>query len=92
MKDRLTPERAEILALEALGWVAGQPEAINQFLTASGLEVADLRRAAGNRDLLGSVLDFLLRNEPLLLNFCENISTSAKAVHDARRQLEAACD
>jgi hypothetical protein len=91
MTDHITPERAEILALEALAWVAGRPEAIDRFLAISGLGVHDLRQAAGNPDLLGSVLDFLLANEPLLLDFCQDASTSAKAVHMARHRLEASC-
>ena len=91
MKDRITPERAEILALEALAWLAGRPDDIGRFLTVSGLHAADLRHAAGQPDLLGSLLDFLLANEALLLDFCEDTSTSAKAVHVARYALESLC-
>ena len=89
MTDRITPEKAEILALEALAWLAGQPDGIARFLTVSGLDAADLRRAVGDRDLLGSVLDFLLANEPLLLEFCQDASIPSKAVHMARHMLEA---
>ena len=88
MKDRVTPERAEILALEALAWLAGRPEDIGRFLNVSGLETVDLRRAAGHPELLGSLLDFLLGNEPLLLDFCQDTSVTAKAVHMARYQLD----
>ena len=88
MKDRSSPERAEILALEALAWLAGRPEDIERFLDLSGLDARDLRSAVGDRDLLGSVLDFLLANEPLLLDFCQDASTGAQAVHLARRRLE----
>ena len=89
MTDRITPERAEILALEALAWLAGQPEAIERFLALSGIGAADLRRAAGDRDLLVSLFDFLLTNEALLLSFCQDASTSPKVVHMARYRLEA---
>ena len=89
MTDRISPEKAEILALEALGWLAGRPEDIDRFLSTSGLSAADLRHAAGERGLLGSVLDFLLANEALLLEFCENASISFQAVHAARHRLEA---
>lgn len=85
----MTPEKAEILALEALAWLASQPDGIARFLTVSGLEAADLRRAAGDRDLLGALLDFLLINEPLLLGFCQSASISAPVVHQARFRLEA---
>jgi hypothetical protein len=89
MKDRMTPEKAEILALEALAWLAGQPDGIARFLAVSGLEAADLRRAAGDRDLLGALLDFLLINEPLLLEFCRDASMPTQSIHQARFRLEA---
>lgn len=91
MTDRITPERAEILALEALAWLAGRPEDIGRFLTVSGLDAADLRRAADNPDLLGSLLDFLLANEPLLIDFCQDASTPTRDVHLARHRLEGLC-
>ena len=89
MSDRITPEKAEILALEALAWLAGRPEAIDRFLAISGIGAADLRRAAGDRDLLASLFDFLLADEPLLLEFCQDASNSPKVVHMARHRLEA---
>jgi hypothetical protein len=88
MIARISPERAEILALEALAWLAGRPEDIDRFLAASGLTAGDLRRAAGEPGLLGSVFDFLLSDEPLLLEFCESASISSQAVHVARYRLE----
>ena len=91
MKNRITPERAEILALEALAWLAGRPDDIGRFLNVSGLGAADLRQAVGRPDLQGAVLDFLLINEPLLLDFCRDASTSAQSVHVARHALESLC-
>jgi len=91
MKDRITPERAEILALEALAWLAGRPDDIGRFLAISGLGAADLRQAVGRPDLMGAVLDFLLANEALLVDFCRDASTSAQAVHMARHALESLC-
>ncbi len=92
MKDQITPESAEILALEALAWLAGRPETIDNFLAVSGLDAGDLRRAASERGFQGAVLDFLLQNEPILIDFCQDTSTAAKAVHLARQRLETPCD
>jgi hypothetical protein len=89
MTERITPEKAEILALEALAWLAGQSDGIARFLAVSGLAAADLRQAVGDRDLLGSVLDFLLADEPLLLEFCQDASIAPKAIHMARHKLGA---
>jgi hypothetical protein len=87
LKEPLTQERAEILALEALAWLAGQPDAIARFLTMSGLEASDLRRAVTDSGLQTSVLDFLLTDETLLLEFCESASLKPQAVHTARHGL-----
>jgi hypothetical protein len=88
LKEHLTHERAEILALEALAWLAGQPDAVAKFLTISGLEASDLRRAVGDSGLQGSVLDFLLADEKLLLDFCQSASLKPQAVHNARHLLD----
>jgi hypothetical protein len=74
LKEPLNREQAEILALEALAWLAGQPDAIARFLTISGLQA--------------SVLDYLLANESLLLEFCQSASLKPQAVHAARYRLE----
>jgi len=84
LKETLERERAEILSLEALAWLAGQPDAIAKFLTISGLEASDLRRAVEDSGLQSSVLDFLLADEKLLLEFCQSASLKPQAVHAAR--------
>jgi len=66
-----TEEGAEILALQALGWLAGQEERLSRFLALSGLDPASLRAVADSRDTARAVLDFLLSDEELLLDFCE---------------------
>jgi hypothetical protein len=83
----MTPENAEILALEGLGWLAGEEDGIQRFLTQSGLDIATLRDAAGSPDTGVAVLDFLLANEDLLLRFCESATISPKELHLARHRL-----
>ena len=83
----MTPENAEILALEGLGWLAGEEEGIQRFLAQSGIDAAALRDAAGGPDMSVAILDFLLGNEDLLLRFCESASLSPKQLHLARHRL-----
>jgi len=83
----MTPENAEILALEALGWLAGDQDAIQRFLDLSGIDGAELRAAAGSPGTAVAVLDFLLANEELLVRFCEDSSVKAKDIHMARHRL-----
>jgi hypothetical protein len=83
----MTPENAEILALEGLGWLAGEEDGIQRFLNQSGIDAAALRDAAGSPDLGVAILDFLLGNEDLLLRFCESASLSSRQLHLARHRL-----
>ena len=83
MQPTITTESAEILALEALGWLAGQDQALDRFLAVTGIDPASLRAAAENPGLGLAVLEFLLSNEELLLAFCEAAGTTSRAVHAA---------
>ena len=83
----MTPEHADVLALEGLAWLAGQDDAIQRFLAQSGTDAASLRQAAGSREMSVAVLDFLLGNEELLLQFCESASIAPKQMHLARHVL-----
>jgi Protein of unknown function (DUF3572) len=83
----MTPENAEILALEGLGWLAGDGEAIARFLNLSGIDPADLRQAAGEPGTAVAVLDFLLADDALLVAFCEQARISPKQLPAARQAL-----
>ena len=83
----MTPENAEILALEALGWLAGDQEAIQRFLDLAGIDGAELRAAAGNPGTAVAVLDYLLAHEELLVRFCEDAQVKARDIHMARHRL-----
>ena len=70
----MTPERAEITALQALGFLAADEDRLARFLAASGIDAAALREQAGSRDLAVAILDFMLSDEVLLLEFCDHES------------------
>lgn len=54
---------AEDVAAAALGWMAGEPDVIGAFLSASGLSPSDLRGRLGDPVFLGGVLDFVLQRD-----------------------------
>jgi hypothetical protein len=87
MNTPKTLENAEILALEGLGWLAGDQDGIQRFLDQSGIDAGTLRQAADSPGMAVAVLDFLLANEDLLLGFCESASISPKELHLARYRL-----
>lgn len=68
----LPRDAAETLGLQALGWIAAQPELAGAFLGATGAGADDLRGRAADPEFLGFVLDFLLGDEAALLAFCED--------------------
>jgi hypothetical protein len=56
-------EVAEIVAVQALSFLAGEPERLGRFLAESGLGPETLRSAASDPNFLASVLDFILRDD-----------------------------
>ena len=66
----LSFDAAETLALQALGWLAAQPERAGAFLGMAGAAPDELRARASDPEFLGFVLDFLLSDEEALLEFC----------------------
>ena len=83
----MNTENAEILALQGLGWLAGDEEALQRFLALSGLDVGSLRAQAGSPDMSVAVLDFLLGHEDLLVRFCEAAAVAPRDMHLARHRL-----
>ncbi|QBF31168.1 DUF3572 domain-containing protein [Thalassococcus sp. S3] len=64
-------ETAETLALNALSWLVAHEELRPVFLSSTGLSEADLRSRAGDPDVLGSVLDFLMMDDAWVIAFCD---------------------
>ena len=56
-------EAAEIVAVQALSFIAGDPERLGQFLAETGLGPQTLRTAASDPHFLKSVLDFVMRDD-----------------------------
>ena len=83
----MNTENAEILALQGLGWLAGDEDGLERFLSLSGLDASALRAAAGTSDMNVAILDFLLGHEDLLLRFCEAEGVAPKDLHLARHRL-----
>ncbi|MFY8106998.1 MAG: DUF3572 domain-containing protein [Elstera sp.] len=63
-------EAAETLALQALAWIAAEPERLSGLMATTGLWPDEVRARAAEPAFLGGVLDFLLGDEAQLLAFC----------------------
>ncbi|EKF17894.1 DUF3572 domain-containing protein [Nitratireductor pacificus] len=73
-------EEAESIAVSALSFVAAEPELLSRFLALSGIEAADIRRAAAEPGFLAGVMQFILAHEPTLLRFSEASGIAPAAV------------
>jgi len=78
---------AELFAARVLDWLAADHARIGSFLTASGLAPNDLRAAADAPDFLLAVLDFLMGDEALLLDCCNDLALPATTPAAARAAL-----
>lgn len=80
-------ERAEMVAIQALGWMATDDEVLGQFLGASGASVDDLRSGAGDPAFLGALLDFLMLEDTWITAFCDSAGLPYDAPMRARAHL-----
>ncbi|MGO8911596.1 MAG: DUF3572 domain-containing protein [Bradyrhizobium sp.] len=89
-KPTHTPrEVAEIVAVQALSFVAGDPERLGAFLAESGIGPETLRKAAADPHFLASVLDFVMRDDATVKAFAAtsqlhptNIAAAHQALND----------
>jgi len=71
MKAPMRPNRktAEMLAIQALGFLAAEPKRLAAFLNTTGIAAEDIRAAARQPDFLAGVVEHMLGNEGLLIAF-----------------------
>lgn len=86
---KATSVDAEAIAIDALGFVAGDHEMLGRFLDLTGLRADEIRTAAGQPGFLVGVLDFVLVHEPTLIAFCDSSATKPETVQIARDKLDA---
>jgi Protein of unknown function (DUF3572) len=89
MKRRASGSReaAETLAVQALGFLAEEPERLGAFLSVSGIAHEDIRQAAREPGFLAGVLDHMLGDETLLMAFADSAGLDPASVARARRAL-----
>jgi hypothetical protein len=80
-------EGAEAIAIQGLGFIAGDPELLPRFLAITGIEASSIRRAAGEPGFLAGVLNFIVAHEPTLMRFSEQSGIAPAQVTTALRAL-----
>lgn len=83
-------EEAEIIALNALGFLASEPERLQRFMDLAGMPVEAIRANAADTAFLGGVLDYILSDQTLLLMFAEEHGLKPEHIVRIRRKLPGA--
>ena len=83
----LNLDTAETIALQALGWLAGNDDLLPVFMGATGVSTTELKRNATDPEFLGSVLDFLLMDDAWVMSCCEALNMPYDSLMQARAAL-----
>jgi hypothetical protein len=78
---------AESLAIQALAFMAEEPERVAGFLASSGISGVDIRAAARTPGFLAGVLGHMLADENLLLAFADGAGVDPAEIARAHRAL-----
>ena len=86
-RQSISPEFGRSLAASALAFLAADPERLQQFLNLTGLGPHNLRDAAEDPAFHGSVLEYMLADEELLLRFAGDFDLEPETVALAHQAL-----
>ena len=83
----ITREFGENLAVQALVFLAQDPERLGVFLSLTGIGPDEIRTAAADPGFLAGVLDHLCGDETLLLAFAEHAGVAPQDIEHAQAVL-----
>jgi hypothetical protein len=90
IRNKLTREHAETLALNGLAFLAGRGEEIERFLRNTGIDADELRRRAADPDMLRAVLEYILAGDATTADFCAEQNLDPRQLHEANHVLSGA--
>jgi len=85
--DDRAKDWAQGLAIEALGFLAGDIERLEPFMSLTGVDPGNLREVAAQPSFLVAVLEHLAADESLLLAFAANAGRDPGDIDKARQAL-----
>ena len=80
-------QAAEMLSIQALGFIAEEPERLARFLALTGIEAEQIRAAAKAPGFLAGVLEHMLGDESLLVAFADSAGIDPAEIARARAAL-----
>jgi uncharacterized protein DUF3572 len=86
-RDSMRRDAAESLAVQALTFLAGDPERLARFLALTGIGPDQIRAAAATPGFLAGVLDHVASDESLLMAFADEAGVEPGEIARARLAL-----
>jgi hypothetical protein len=86
-RDSMRRDAAESLAVQALTFLAGDPERLARFLALTGIGPGQIRAAAATPGFLAGVLDHVASDEALLMAFAGEAGVEPGEIERARLAL-----
>src|ERR1043166_6341830 len=83
-RENTAREAAESIAIQALGFLAANPQQLARFLQLSGLDPGRIRAAAADPAFLAGVLEHVASDESLLVAFAAEAAIKPEDVARAR--------
>jgi len=80
-------ETAEMLAVQALAFIAEDDSRLSAFVASTGIAVQSIRAAAREPNFLAGVLEHILSDDTLLIAFAEGAGINPAEVPRARQAL-----
>ncbi len=69
----MSPEQAQTIALQALGWLVNRDDLRDLFLSSTGGLSADLAENATDPAFQSSILEFLTMDDAWVTSFCDDV-------------------
>jgi hypothetical protein len=82
-RPTLDLDDAEWVAIHALTFLAGDANRLGRFLSLTGIGPADLASARAEPHMQAAVLEYMLGDEPLLLEFAANTNQPPDTIQTA---------
>lgn len=90
----MNKDRAEIIAINGLSFIAENEKYLSGYLNLSGLNLESLKSGTTNPEImptiLASVIDYLLQNEKCLIEFSENYEIDPMDISKTRQHFPGA--
>ena len=83
----MTPEAAQVIAIQALGWLVGSNELLSVFMGSTGTSAEDLKASLEDTSFLVSVMDFILMEDQWVLDFCDVVGFDPHKLQSVRQAL-----